>query len=185
MSNNGPRFQAKATPESLIDNAVVLDTTLPNGLNEKAGLTIETTCDSAFSVKLCQRSNLTRRRNPPMARALADVIQQSRGAAVLTDAARLLNELSKAVKESGKPGTLTLKLTIKPDKTDNTVVIVDPEVSVKTPKRPYPSSVFFVDDKTGDLTREDPRQLELLREKEEERAAQGVASLSQVGRGPA
>lgn len=118
-----------------------------------------------------------------MARALVDVISQSRGAAVLTDAARLLNELSRAVKETGKSGTLTLRLTIKPDKTDNTVVSVDPEVSAKTPKRPYPSSVFYVNDQTGDLTREDPRQLELLKEKAAERAEQGVTSLNQVGRG--
>lgn len=118
-----------------------------------------------------------------MARPIFDVLSQSRGAAVVSDASKLLNELSKTVKETGKSGTITIKLTVKPDKTDNTVVMIDPEVTMKAPKRPYPTSVFFVNDKTGDLTREDPRQLELLKEREAERAEQGVASLSQVGRG--
>lgn len=118
-----------------------------------------------------------------MARPIFDVLAQSRGSAAVHDASKLLNELAKVVKETGKAGTLTIKLTIKPDKTDNTVVMVDADVTTKMPKKPYPTSIFYVDDRTGDLTREDPRQLELLREREADLKEQGAIALNQVGRG--
>lgn len=118
-----------------------------------------------------------------MARPIFDVLSQIRGGAAVTDAAKMLNELSRAVKETGKAGTLTIKLTVKPDKTDNTVVAIDPDVTIKAPKKPYPSGVFYIDDRTGDLTREDPRQLELLKERNAELKESGAVALSQVGRG--
>lgn len=118
-----------------------------------------------------------------MARPINDVLMQIRGGAAISDAAKDLNELVRAVKETNKAGSLTIKLTVEPDKTDNTVVTIQPDVTLKLPKKARAKGIFYVDDKTGDLTREDPRQLDLLREKEAERAAQGVASLNQVGRG--
>lgn len=118
-----------------------------------------------------------------MARPIFDVLSQIRGGAAINDAAKDLNELCRHVKETGKAGTLTIKLTVEPDKTDNTVVTIQPDVTLKLPKKPRAKGIFYVDDRTGDVTREDPRQLELLKEKVAERAEQGVASLNQVGRG--
>lgn len=118
-----------------------------------------------------------------MARPIFDVLSQIRGGAAIHDAAKELNELVRAVKETGKPGSLTIKMTVEPDKTDNTVVTIQPDTTLKLPKKPRAKGIFYVDEKTGDLTREDPRQLDMLKQKEAERAEQGVASLSQVGRG--
>lgn len=118
-----------------------------------------------------------------MARPIFDVLSQIRGGAAIQDAAKDLNELSRAVRETGKAGSLTIKLTVEPDKTDNTVVTIQPDVTLKLPKKPRGKGIFYVDDKTGELTRDDPRQLELLKEREAERAEAGVASISQIGRG--
>lgn len=118
-----------------------------------------------------------------MARPIFDVLSQIKGGAAIHDAAKDLNELVRAVKETNKPGTITIKLTVEPDKTDSTVVTIQPDVTLKLPKKPRAKGIFYVDEKTYDLTREDPRQLELLKEREAERAQSGVASLSQVGRG--
>jgi hypothetical protein len=118
-----------------------------------------------------------------MARPIFDVLSQIRGGAAIHDAAKELNDLVRAVKDTGKSGTLTIKLTVEPDKTDDTVVTIQPDVTLKLPKKARAKGIFYVDPKTYDITREDPRQLELLKEREAERAEQGVASLSQVGRG--
>lgn len=118
-----------------------------------------------------------------MARPIFDVLSQIKGGAAIHDAAKDLNELVRAVKATGKAGSLTIKLTVEPDKTDDTVCTIQPDVTLKLPKKARAKGIFYIDDKTGDLTREDPRQLELLKEREAERAEAGVASLSQIGRG--
>lgn len=118
-----------------------------------------------------------------MAKSITDVLSQIRGGAALLDAGKDLNELCRAVKETGKSGTLTFKITVEPDKTDNTVVTLQPDVTLKLPKKARAKGIFYVDEKTGDLTREDPRQIALDLERAEERRQQGVASLAHVGRG--
>lgn len=118
--------------------------------------------------------------------SIAGVLSQIRGGAALIDANNELSEVVRAVKATGKSGSITLKITVEPDKTDDTVVTFQPDVAVKKPKKPYAKGIFFFDDKTGQISREDPRQLELLAEKEMERAEQeaaGVTHLDRVGRG--
>lgn len=118
-----------------------------------------------------------------------DVLSQIRGGSALADAARDLQELVQAVRDTGKSGKLTFSITVEPDKADETVVNLQPDITLKLPKKPRAKGIFFVD-KRGNLTREDPRQLELLAEQEAEREARreaeraaGVTHLNQVGRG--
>lgn len=118
-----------------------------------------------------------------------DVLSEIRGGAALADAARDLQELVQAVRDTGKSGKLTFAITVEPDKSDDTVVTLQPDVTLKLPKRPRAKGIFFMD-RHGNLTREDPRQLELLAEQEAEREAKreaeraaGVAHLDRVGRG--
>jgi hypothetical protein len=114
-----------------------------------------------------------------------DVLSQIRGGAALTDAAKDLQELVQAVRETGKAGKLTFSITVEPDKADETVVTLQPDVVLKLPKKPRAKGIFYMD-RHGTLTREDPRQLELLAEKEAEKerqAAEGVTHLERVGRG--
>lgn len=119
-----------------------------------------------------------------MAQSIAHVLSQIRGGQALTDGNDLLHDLTKAVKATGKKGTLTLTIVVEPDKTDDTVVTLQPDVTIKKPKRAYPKGIFYVNDKTGELTREDPRQIELELERQAELKEQGAIAMSRVGRGP-
>jgi hypothetical protein len=118
-----------------------------------------------------------------MARPVFDVLSQIRGGAAINDAAKDLNECVRAVLETGKPGSITIKLTVEPDKTDNTVVTIQPDVTLKLPKKARAKGIFYVDSRTGDLSREDPRQLEMQMEREATLREQGATALSAVGRG--
>ncbi|MCK1459143.1 hypothetical protein IVB34_12685 [Bradyrhizobium sp. 2] len=118
-----------------------------------------------------------------------DVLSQIRGGAALTDAAKDLQELVQAVRDTGKSGKLTFSITVEPDKADETVVTLQPDVTLKLPKKARAKGIFYMD-RHGTLTREDPRQLELLAEKEAERQAEreaqeaaGIKHLERIGRG--
>lgn len=76
-----------------------------------------------------------------------------------------LADVVRAVRETGKAGTLTLRLKVsKLNARDENAVKLTPEVSTKRPKlAPYESVMFSTYD--GDLLRNDPNQQQLdLRE---------------------
>lgn len=121
-----------------------------------------------------------------MSQSFTDIMSQIRGGFALTVAGRKLEELTKAVRETGKKGSITFTISVEPDKVDENVVNVVPKIVAKIPEKGFTPGVFFVDE-NGKLTREDPRQLEMLKEQE----AQGIANISaqqsrlgQIGRGP-
>lgn len=118
-----------------------------------------------------------------MAQSIIHTLSQIRGGAALADADRLCADVVKAVKETGKKGSVTLTIIIEPDKTDNTVVTLQPDVTVKTPRRAYAKGIFFVDDRTGELSREDPRQIEMDLKRKAELAEQNAVAITKVGRG--
>jgi hypothetical protein len=64
-----------------------------------------------------------------------------------------------SVQAHDKEGSITLKLTIKPNKGDGTVFVID-EIKAKCPESTRPASLFYID-KTHNLIREDPRQMKL------------------------
>lgn len=94
----------------------------------------------------------------PVIRPFAAVLQEidsGRAHAILSD---LLHELTQAVKDTGKKGDLTIKVTVEPIKAGNTTNLVATVVpTLKAPTDSKKSSVFFTD-KSGNLTREDPNQ---------------------------
>lgn len=114
--------------------------------------------------------------------SIIDVLSQIRGGAALTDANKELRAVVMAVKSTGKKGSITLKIDIEPDKTDETVVTFQPDVTIKVPRKPYAKGLFYVSE-NGDVSREDPRQTELDLERAEKLADQGVTALAKVGRG--
>lgn len=116
--------------------------------------------------------------------AFLDVLSQIRGGAALSDAAKDLQELVQAVRETGKPGKLTFSITVEPDKADEGVVTLQPDVTLKLPKRPRAKGIFYMD-QHGNLTREDPRQLEMELQRKAGLEAQGAIALERVGRGNA
>jgi hypothetical protein len=112
---------------------------------------------------------------------------QIRGGAALSDANKELTEVVAAVKATGQDGYVNLKIVVKADKTDETVVRFKPHVDFKKPRKGYAEGIFYVNDKTGEVTREDPRQIELQLERDAERAERDRLAteqgLTRIGRG--
>lgn len=125
-----------------------------------------------------------------MSQTITEVLGLIRGGAALNDAGSKLAEVVLAVKATGKKGSITLKIEIEPDKQDDTVVTFQPSVDVKIPRKPYAKGIFYVDERNGNVSREDPKQIEMELEKQQEKEAQrererasGITHLAQVGRG--
>lgn len=82
------------------------------------------------------------------------------------DLSQALRDLVLKVEETGKAGTLTYKLTIKPQpKVEGAVLIAD-SIKSSLPEMDRPESIFFATD-TGDLVRNDPRQTSIFDTNEE------------------
>lgn len=87
----------------------------------------------------------------------ATVLQQVAKGAVATELSELLADLTADVYEHQKPGTLTVVVKVEPTKGGETVTVsVTP--TVKGP-RATQASIFFATEE-GQLTRQDPRQIE-------------------------
>lgn len=82
----------------------------------------------------------------------------NRGAA-LEDADAALARVVAAVQETGRPGSLTIKIKVEPAEIADNALMLTPEISAKEPGPKRPQSMFFVDG--GKLSRTDPRQPEL------------------------
>lgn len=93
-------------------------------------------------------------------RPAAAIVQEIGGGTLHTRLSEQLAELTAAVTDTGKKGTLTVQLTVAPIKPGNTTTLIVTGKSVlKAPERDdqAPSSVFFPD-AAGNLTRDDPSQ---------------------------
>lgn len=92
----------------------------------------------------------------------AAVLQQIAKGTAHAELSELLNQLTTAVAEHRKAGTLTLTLRIEPTKGTDTLTVSATSV-LKAPRATEASIFFATDD--GNLTRDDPNQLQLpLRE---------------------
>lgn len=70
-------------------------------------------------------------------------------------------ELVATVQETGKAGSMTYSVTVKPEAgTDNLVIVTD-QITVKRPQGERRKSLFFVDD-NHNLTRDNPHQSSLF-----------------------
>lgn len=100
-------------------------------------------------------------------RPFTAVVQELAGGRVLTGLSEALADVTAAVAETGKKGTVTLQLTVAPvGKGASGALQVTAKTAVKAPESDdaTPTTVFFADD-DGNLTRTDPKQLQLpLRE---------------------
>jgi hypothetical protein len=73
-----------------------------------------------------------------------------------TELSEALAELVTEVQRTGKPGSITYTISVRPQAGDDTVVTVTDQIGRKLPKGERRSSLFFVDG--ADLVRNDPRQ---------------------------
>lgn len=92
-------------------------------------------------------------------RPFSTVLAEHRKGMTMLELSRLLAEVTAAVVEHKKPGSVTLKINIRPLASDGTVVLSD-EIQAKVPTADRASSIFYADD-NGNLTRSNPNQPEL------------------------
>lgn len=67
-------------------------------------------------------------------------------------------QVVRAVRETNKPGALTLTLALKYDR--GAMIVVTPKVTTKMPAPSTSPTLFYADDE-GNLTRNDPKQIPL------------------------
>lgn len=91
-------------------------------------------------------------------RPFSDTLCALRFGTLTDDLSEALHELTERCTNTGKAGTLTLQLTLKPGKSGQIEVIDD--IKVKLPKEEKGTTLMFATPE-GNLQREDPRQLAL------------------------
>lgn len=98
-------------------------------------------------------------------RPFADWLREQSSGDTHEELGESLHDLIARVRDTGKGGTLTLTVSVKPLKDDLNVLIVTDEIKLKLPEHDRKGSMFYADD-NNNLTRSDPRQLsfESLRE---------------------
>lgn len=90
---------------------------------------------------------------------ITDVLRDYRRGELVNHATAELAQVIAAVKNLRKPGSVTITLSIKPDKHSSKEVEVQADVSVKVPKRGLKPTSFFVG-RDNELLRSDPDQID-------------------------
>lgn len=100
---------------------------------------------------------------PAIDGAFLAMMQNHRRGETLSDLGEALREVTEAVKLTGKAGSFSLKVKIRPASKGGAMIVED-SVTTSLPKTEAEGSIFFADDE-GNLLREDPNQKTLpLRE---------------------
>lgn len=92
------------------------------------------------------------------ARPFTDTLMALRFGTLADDLTQELNRLTEKCASTGKQGTLTLTLKLKPGKGGQ--IEVSDEVKIKMPEEEKGSTIMFATPE-GNLQREDPRQMEI------------------------
>jgi hypothetical protein len=99
--------------------------------------------------------------DPPVRKPFAAFVQEQRRGALHVELSDNLAELVTACVETGKKGKLTLTVTVAPMKgSSDGVLTVTDEVRLAVPKADARPAIFYADEH-GNLSRNDPRQLEI------------------------
>jgi hypothetical protein len=93
-------------------------------------------------------------------RLITDILREIRKGRPVEEATLALNDVVRAVDETGKSGSVTIVLTVKPAKHGGPEKTLIAEVKAKKPIAEIAPAVFFSDG-DGDLFRVDPRQEEM------------------------
>lgn len=87
-------------------------------------------------------------------------LQRHRGGALLAEASNQLAALVAAVHATGKPGSVTIKLDIRPATRGRSAVVLKDKVTPKLPSIEAEESFWFATE-NGALTKDDPQQSKL------------------------
>jgi hypothetical protein len=93
-------------------------------------------------------------------RLITDILRDIRKGRPVEEATMALADVVRAVDETGKEGSVTITLKVKPAKHGGPEKTLVAEVKAKKPIAEIAPAVFFSDD-DGDLHRVDPRQEEM------------------------
>lgn len=96
----------------------------------------------------------------PFGNRYVDLLATLRRGTLLEDLAAELNQLVDVVRETEKPGEITLKLKLTPQKNDASVLVIRDLLTVKAPKEDVADTIAYVG-ADGEISRRDPRQPEL------------------------
>lgn len=93
-------------------------------------------------------------------RLITDILREIRKGRPVEEATNALADVVRAVDETGKEGSVTITLKVKPTKHGGPEKQLICEIKAKKPICDIAAAVFFSDDE-GDLFRVDPRQEEM------------------------
>ena len=91
---------------------------------------------------------------------ITDILRDIRRGAAVEEATMALANVVKATDETGKAGSVTITITVKPSKHGGPEKVLQCEVKAKTPLADIAPAIFFSDE-DGDLHRHDPTQEEM------------------------
>ena len=100
---------------------------------------------------------LTAIENP---RGILGTLESLRRGRILAELSEAETALVAAVRQTGRKGTLTLKVQYAVGGTDNGVLVLHSDIDVKLPKQQITPTIVFADDDNR-LHRHDPRQTEM------------------------
>lgn len=98
-------------------------------------------------------------------RPFAAFLQDHNRGSAHTEASEALQRLVLAAADTGKAGSVTVKVSVKPMDGSETAMVTTVEVTEKLPKVPLRPAIFYADD-DGNLTRDDPQSLPFPKLKE-------------------
>lgn len=98
-------------------------------------------------------------------RPITDILREMRRGRIVEDATEALGEVVKAVDATNKPGSVTIKIKVKPSKDGGWEKTLSASVSTDVPRPDLPDAVFF-SNVDGDLVRDDPDQKPLFGDSE-------------------
>lgn len=94
-------------------------------------------------------------------RPITDILREMRKGRIVDDATEALGEVVKAVDATNKPGSVTIKITVKPSKDGGWEKTLSAAIAQTVPRQDLPDAVFF-SNADGNLVREDPDQRPLF-----------------------
>ena len=94
-------------------------------------------------------------------RPITDILRDIRKGRAVDLASQRLAEIVQAVDETGKPGSLTITIKVKPEKGGGSLKNLAVDVKAKIPEIDLPEGIFY-SDADGDLHRSDPKQEEMF-----------------------
>ncbi len=92
--------------------------------------------------------------------SLNKLLTQLNGGGFMAEASDRLTELVQAINETGKAGSITLQIGIKPTQGKASALVFVSKITAKIPAI-HPDATLMFTDEDGELHTEDPRQLKL------------------------